>query len=212
MVTISRIAKSLSVALVLASISTRLYSQDAKQAEHEAMYRKYLEFSSYVKGGRVEPRWMADGNSFWYVEGAPGDPIFWKVDPETDTGPTPFFDVHRLRAALVRAIGRQEPDQRLPFDSFTFADDRESAIRFQVADKSYVLNLTSYEIVPESLPISAVAAQLGINADLYVKLQQVLKKRGRSTSDLEAVLHHVNQGAGLTGLGLTAEALQAMTP
>ena len=55
-------------------------------------------------------------------------------------------------------------------------------------------------------------AQLGINADLYVKLQQVLKKRGRSTSDLEAVLHRVNQGAGLTGLGLTAEALQAMTP
>ena len=29
------------------------------------MYRRYLEFPSYVNGGKVEPHWMADGSSFW---------------------------------------------------------------------------------------------------------------------------------------------------
>lgn len=46
-------------------------AQEPKQSEREAMYRRYLEFPSYVKGGKIEPRWMADGNSFWYAEGAP---------------------------------------------------------------------------------------------------------------------------------------------
>ncbi len=36
-------------------------AQEAKQSEREAMYRRYLEFPSYVKGGKVEPHWMADG-------------------------------------------------------------------------------------------------------------------------------------------------------
>ena len=41
------------------------------QLEREAMYYRYLEFPSYVKGGSIEPHWMADGSSFWYANGAP---------------------------------------------------------------------------------------------------------------------------------------------
>ena len=45
---------------------------EVKQAEREAMYYRYLEFASYVKGGTIQPHWMADGSSFWLAEGAPG--------------------------------------------------------------------------------------------------------------------------------------------
>ncbi len=31
------------------------------------MYYRYLEFPSYVKGGSIEPHWMADASSFWYL-------------------------------------------------------------------------------------------------------------------------------------------------
>ena len=41
-------------------------AQQGGQSEREAMYYRYLEFPSYVKGGSIEPHWMADGSSFWY--------------------------------------------------------------------------------------------------------------------------------------------------
>ena len=34
---------------------------EPRQSEREAMYYRYLEFPSYVKGGSIEPHWMADG-------------------------------------------------------------------------------------------------------------------------------------------------------
>jgi hypothetical protein len=34
-------------------ISPQVFSEDATQEEREAIYRKYLQFPSYVKGGRV---------------------------------------------------------------------------------------------------------------------------------------------------------------
>ncbi len=43
-------------------------AQDAKRAEREAMYYRYLDFASYVKGGSITPHWMADGGSFWCIE------------------------------------------------------------------------------------------------------------------------------------------------
>ncbi len=40
------------------------------RAEREAMYYRYLEFASYVKGGSIQPHWMADGSSAGIREGA----------------------------------------------------------------------------------------------------------------------------------------------
>ena len=45
-------------------------AQESAQSEREAMYYRYLEFASLVKGGSIEPHWMADGSSFWYSEGS----------------------------------------------------------------------------------------------------------------------------------------------
>ena len=33
-------------------------AQEASQSEREAMYYRYLEFTSLVKGGSIEPHWM----------------------------------------------------------------------------------------------------------------------------------------------------------
>ena len=87
-------------------IASSIYAQETEQSEREAMYYRYLEFASYVKGGSVEPHWMADGSSFWYAEGAPDDTVIWKIDPKANTK-TALFDTARLRHALtvVRRAG-----------------------------------------------------------------------------------------------------------
>ena len=120
-------------------------AQNSDQSEREEMYRRYLDFPSYVKGGKVEPHWMADGARFWYAEGAPANTVIWKVDPEANTK-EPLFDTARLRNALTDALGQELPYQGLPFDEFTFVDENERAVRFSVGKKGFVLNIDSYEI------------------------------------------------------------------
>src|SRR3972149_2256424 len=73
-------------------------AQEAEQSQREAMYYRYLEFASYVKGGSIEPHWLADGSSFWYAEGAPANTVIYKVDPAANSK-TPLFDTARLRRA-----------------------------------------------------------------------------------------------------------------
>ena len=44
------------ISLVLATLG--LNAQPNDQSEREEMYRRYLEFPKYVKGGTVQPHWM----------------------------------------------------------------------------------------------------------------------------------------------------------
>ncbi len=134
----------LMVLLCLAVIAPPVRAQQAEQSEREAMYYRYLEFPSYVKGGSIQPHWMADGSSFWYAEGAPANTVIWKVDPKANTK-TPQFDTPRLRRALTDALGHEPPYKGLPFDKFTFVDD-EKAIKFTVEDKEFILQLDTYTI------------------------------------------------------------------
>ncbi len=46
-------------------------SDEPGRSEREAMYYRYLEFPSYVKGGSIEPHWMADGSISRLAPGAP---------------------------------------------------------------------------------------------------------------------------------------------
>lgn len=148
-------AKRASVAILLAGmgiLAPPVVAQEkaqsegeSEQSEREAMYYRYLEFPSYVKGGSIEPHWMADGSSFWYVEGAPENTIIYKVHPVANTK-TPLFDTARLRQALVTFLGRELPYGWLPFDTFTFVDDDEKAARFTVEKREFVLQLDSYAI------------------------------------------------------------------
>ena len=118
---------------------------ESMQSEREAMYYRYLEFASYVKGGSIEPHWLADGSSFWYAEGAPANTVIWKVDARADTK-TALFDTARLRQALTPLLGHEPPYQGLPFEEFSFVDKDENAVKFTVEDKEFILELYTYAI------------------------------------------------------------------
>ena len=108
------------------------------------MYDRYLEFPSYVKGGAIEPHWMADGSSFWYAEGIPDETIIYKIDPNTNLK-EPLFDRARLRQALTAALGHEPSPNGLPFENFTFLD-AEKAVRFTAEDREFILHLNTYKL------------------------------------------------------------------
>lgn len=121
-----------------------ILAQEAGDAERQAMYRRYAEFASSLRGGLVEAHWMADGSSFWYAEGVPSNTVIWKVDPQANTK-APLFDVGRLRRALAVALGHEPLPKGLPFSDFVFLDG-ETAVKFRVENKEFVLALGDYAI------------------------------------------------------------------
>ena len=136
--------------LLLAMMSAAIAcAGEPTPSEREAMYYRYLEFASYVKGGSIEPHWMADGSSFWYAEGAPDNTIIYKVDPEANTK-EPLFDTVRLRQALTPLLGHEPAYQGLPFQEFTWITD-EKAVEFTVENQSFILRLDTYTITPARL-------------------------------------------------------------
>lgn len=112
--------------------------------EREEMYKKYLQFESYIKGGTIQPRWMADGSAFWYAEGMPDETVIYKVDPESNIK-EPLFDMQRLRRILAKLMGREPPFSGLPFSTFEFTDGGKAAT-FKIEEQEFVLCLDSYEI------------------------------------------------------------------
>ena len=57
----------------------------------------------------------------------------------------PLFDVVRLRRALAVALGHELPSKGLPFSEFRFLDG-ETAVKFRVENKEFVLALGDYAI------------------------------------------------------------------
>ncbi|MGH8057683.1 MAG: DPP IV N-terminal domain-containing protein, partial [Candidatus Entotheonellia bacterium] len=134
------------ICLWVAASASPGIAQEAAHSEREAMYYRYLEFASYVKGGSITPHWMAGGSSFWYAEGAPANRVIWKVDPKANTK-TPLFDTARLRKALTPLLGHEPPHQGLPFEDFTFVNG-ENVVKFAVENKEFTLQLDSYVVTP----------------------------------------------------------------
>ena len=130
------------IGLVL--VAQPVNAQPKDQSPREDMYRRYLEFPSYVKGGAIDPHWMADGSSFWYVEGAPENTIIWRVDPKTNNK-TALFDAARLRQALSALIGHEPPHKGVPFEEFAFVEG-EKAVKFTVENKDFILRFDTYAI------------------------------------------------------------------
>ncbi len=103
-----RSTTSIVLMLIATALATKMLTgqnPETAQAEREAMYYRYLEFPSYVRGGSIQPHWMANGSSFWYAEGAPANTVIYKVDPNANTK-TPLFDTGRLRKALTPLLDR----------------------------------------------------------------------------------------------------------
>ena len=109
------------VLLLVAGVAceTDVFSQATSPAEREAMYRKYLEFQSYIKGGRVEPHWLADGNSFWFAEETPNGKAFWKVEPQSNYKQR-LFDTQQLLEVLKDDLETDVKQQDVSFDNVNF--------------------------------------------------------------------------------------------
>ena len=120
------------------------FAEEDKYAKRNAVFYKYMRFSSLVKGGRVEPHWMADKNTFWYAEGFPDKTVIYKVDSKANTK-EPLFDTERLRQALTPLLGQELPYKGLPFKTFTFVDD-EQAVKFTVEEREFICQLKTYAI------------------------------------------------------------------
>ncbi|MCH7691608.1 MAG: hypothetical protein IIA17_11275, partial [candidate division Zixibacteria bacterium] len=119
--------------VVLAAFAPFVSAQDTAQTVREAMYERYLEFASYVKGGSIVPHWMADGSSFWYAEAGLEGTVIWKVDPQTNIK-EPLFDTLRLHKALLPLLSHEPSSLGLPFEDFTFVDTSENVVRFTVEE------------------------------------------------------------------------------
>jgi len=133
------------VVIFILVIVPLVHAQETTQSERGAMYYRYLEFPSYVKGGSVEPHWMADGSSFWYAEGAPENTVIYKDDPKANTK-TELFDTARLRQAVTPLLGHEPAYEGLPFKEFTFVDDGEKEVTFSVEKNEFILQLNTYQI------------------------------------------------------------------
>lgn len=145
-----RVRTLLILIVSLVVIGPLVTAQETKQSEREAMYYRYLDFASYVKGGSIEPHWLADGSTFWYAEGAPANTVVWKVDPKTNRK-IPLFNTARLRRSLTPLVGHEPPYHGLPFAEFTFVSEGEKAVKFTVEGKEFVLQLDTYVVTPAAV-------------------------------------------------------------
>jgi len=109
----------------------------------DSVYKAMLDFPSLIVGGRIDPHWMADRRSFWYVDTRGDSSVALKVDP-TAGAATPLVDVGRARGGLRKALGYEPPRHGLPFTTFSLAPD-ERAILFELAGRRWRLDLGTYE-------------------------------------------------------------------
>jgi len=151
----------------------------AEDLDREARYQRYLQFASMVKGGTIQPNWMEDGQSFWYVEGQPDQTVIIKVDPAADTS-EPLFDTARLREALTPVLGHEPPYEGLPFDTFSFTAEDESAITFTLEGRLFHLVLDGYAVTK----VGAAPAK----TETHATPRSVRKGFGASTPDVMEVL------------------------
>ena len=131
-------------ALAVCLAASAATAQSRGGADREAMYRISLDAAAHVHGGTAEPKWMADGNTFWYADGEPDETVIFKVDRDRKT---PLLDAPRLRRSLATALGHEPPYKGVPFRDFTF-ESGEGVIIFSVENKRFRMRLDSYEVVP----------------------------------------------------------------
>ena len=147
-----RAGLSLPVLAMVAGASLPAAAQENAE-DRFARFRQLMDFPALVKGGIAAARWLSDGESFWYADGAPANTVIYRVDPTEGTR-EPFFDAGRLRAALARVLGHTPPFDGLPFSDMTL-DEEGSAAEFQVEGKRFRIGLDTYDV--EEIPVRTAA-------------------------------------------------------
>lgn len=147
---------SLLVLTVLAGSSIPAAAQQIPD-DRFARFRQLMDFPALVKGGAITARWLGDGESFWYADGAPANTVIYRVDPSQGTQ-EPLFDTERLRAALAPVLGHTPPYDGLPFSDMTL-DETRSRAEFEVEGRRFRVELDGYGIEEISARTPAEAAR-----------------------------------------------------
>lgn len=98
-----------------------------------------------VTGDQVLPTFYRDSTRFWYRTLTPRGHEFVSVSPTTGQR-TLLFDNARLAASLSRVADTAVAGQKLPFRSFTFADDGkdEKRILVRIGARAFTCELATY--------------------------------------------------------------------
>ena len=96
---------------------------------------------------RITPNWFAENTRFWYRNDLSGDTKeFILVDAEKGTRQK-AFDHLKLAEALSKATDEKYTAAQLPFNYIEFVDN-DNAILFNVNEKTWKCNLSTYEVSP----------------------------------------------------------------
>jgi dipeptidyl aminopeptidase/acylaminoacyl peptidase len=137
-----RAAALAAIAIVLAADAVTAQAVGRR----DSIYRAMLDFPALVERGSLEPQWMADRRSFWFLEQRGDTSAALKVDPATGTV-SPLLDRAKTREALRRALGYEPPHHGLPFPTFSLAPD-EQAVLFELDGRRWRLDLAGYQARP----------------------------------------------------------------
>lgn len=111
-----------------------------------------------IHGGKIQPILFKDGTTFCYVTREAGKRIAYKVDPRQNSK-VPFFDIHKLVAALQGSLGHELPADDVPFDEFAFVDD-DQAVVFSLENFVFTLQLEDYRLSREPVPPAPAEEEL----------------------------------------------------
>jgi dipeptidyl-peptidase-4 len=139
------------------SIALGICSGAAAQVD----YSRAEQFLSWNLENRVYardifPKWLDDGNRFWYRVRTPRGEEFYLVDPIANTR-RPVFENERLAAAMSLAAKTAFDSHKLGFSTFDF-EDGERSIIFKTEKLKFKCNIsrttykcTSTDLEPESI-------------------------------------------------------------
>jgi dipeptidyl aminopeptidase/acylaminoacyl peptidase len=117
--------------------------------DRDAMFLAYLGSGALIRGGSVEPHWLADGRRFWYVTETKEGPLVWIVDPRANTK-RPLFDTPRLLQALRARLGKKLP-AAVTLGDLVFLE-AENKVRFNFAGKTWLLDLADNALAETAEP------------------------------------------------------------
>jgi dipeptidyl aminopeptidase/acylaminoacyl peptidase len=109
------------------------------------VFQKYLVFASYLEGGDVTPRWMSDGDRFWYDASEGGATRYRQVDPATGEI-SDLFDADRIRQSIEALTGSRPAGSGLPFERSDFSSEGGDFVRFELEGRRLELDLATYQV------------------------------------------------------------------
>ena len=123
--------------LLCVGSNSAIQGKPCESLPREALSRHAFSLHELVRGGSVTPRWIAGGDSFWYLEDTTAlAPRASRVDPD-EGPPRPLFDESLLRRALAEHWWNPiESAGPLDLKQLEVLDDGQTA-RFTLAGRHF---------------------------------------------------------------------------